>query len=105
MVTLISQDLSEFALHARAILGLPIGSILQYAPSASSVILPSGTSSDIRFDNLTAALSVPESQLRLFGKPEINGQRRLGVALSRGKTLEQALERAKAASGKVEVIF
>lgn len=105
MVTLISQDMSEFALHVRAVLGLPIGAIKHFAPSASSVILPTGTSSDIQFDNLANALAVPETQLRLFGKPEIDGQRRLGVALARGTSLEEALERAKQSSSAVEVIL
>ena len=106
MVTLISQDLSEFALHARAILGLPIGAICQYGPSASAVVLREGTSTNIRYSGLPAALTcVPGAQLRLFGKPEISGRRRLGVALVRAQTTEQAVAQAIDVASKVEVIF
>ena len=100
MVTLISQDLSEFALHVRAFLGLPIGAIRQFGPSASAVILPQLTSSDVRFSGLENAL---HGQLRLFGKPEIAGQRRLGVALATASTTEQAVELAKQAAAAVAV--
>jgi len=85
LVTLISQDLSEFALHARAILGLPIPNIRQFGPAASAVILGDGTSTNISFENLDTALSEPDTQIRLFGKPEINGSRRLGVTVARGE--------------------
>ncbi|WP_164140849.1 formate-dependent phosphoribosylglycinamide formyltransferase [Serratia marcescens] len=102
MVTLISQDLSEFALHVRAFLGLPIGAIRQFGPSASAVILPQLTSSDVRFSGLGHALR-GHSQLRLFGKPEIAGQRRLGVALATADTTEQAVEQAKQAAAAVAV--
>ena len=106
MVTLISQDLSEFALHARAILGLPIGAICQYGPSASAVVLREGSSTNIRYRGLAAALSsVPGAQLRLFGKPEISGRRRLGVALVRAQTTEQAVAQAIEVASKVDVIF
>lgn len=105
MVTLISQELSEFALHVRAILGLPIGTICQYGPSASAVILAEGQSRDIKFGSLMDAMLVPGTQLRLFGKPEISGRRRLGVALAKADTLENALENAKEAAGKVTVIL
>lgn len=94
LVTLISQELSEFALHARAILGLPIPVIRQAGPSASAVILVEGESQNVRFGNLTAALSEPDTGLRLFGKPEVSGQRRMGVALARDESI--ALARAKA---------
>ncbi|QFI54619.1 formate-dependent phosphoribosylglycinamide formyltransferase [Aeromonas simiae] len=105
MVTLISQDLSEFALHVRAILGLPIGCITQYGPSASAVVLRDGDSSDIRFAGLAEALaSVPGAQLRLFGKPEIHGRRRLGVALARGRDTDEAVSLAKQVADRVEVI-
>jgi phosphoribosylglycinamide formyltransferase 2 len=90
MVTLISQDLSEFALHARAILGLPIPNIVLHGPSASSVILVSGESTKTSFGNLTQALLNPNTQLRLFGKPEVNGRRRMGVALARDLDIEKA---------------
>lgn len=106
MVTLISQDLSEFALHARAILGLPIGAICQYGPSASAVVLREGTSTNIRYSGLPAALTcVPGAQLRLFGKPEISGRRRLGVALVRAQSTEQAVAQAIDVASKVDVIF
>lgn len=94
LVTLISQDLSEFALHARAILGLPIPLIRQCGPSASAVLLVEGHSSQTAFANLGAALAEPDTALRLFGKPEVAGQRRMGVALARDESVE--LARAKA---------
>nr|MBF0682226.1 formate-dependent phosphoribosylglycinamide formyltransferase [Pseudomonas sp.] len=90
LVTLISQDLSEFALHARAILGLPIPAIRQFGPSASAVLLVSGESQAVSFGNLGAALAEPDTALRLFGKPEVQGQRRMGVALARGESIEAA---------------
>ncbi|MFH4484888.1 formate-dependent phosphoribosylglycinamide formyltransferase [Vibrio metschnikovii] len=94
MVTMISQDLSEFALHVRAFIGLPVGAITQYGPSASAAILGKGISNNIQFSGLDDALSVPTAQVRLFAKPEINGRRRLGVALTRGKTTTEATDRA-----------
>jgi len=103
MVTMISQDLSQFALHARAILGLPIPSIRQFGPSASSVILVEGESEDVSFGNLDAALAQPDTQLRLFGKPQVSGQRRMGVALARGESIEQAREKATASSSSVSI--
>lgn len=102
MVTLISQDLSEFALHVRAFLGLPVGGIRQYGPSASAVILPQLHSTDVVFGNVDAALGAG-IQLRLFGKPEIAGSRRLGVALATAEDVETAVDRAKAAAAAVEV--
>lgn len=102
MVTLISQDLSEFALHVRAFLGLPVGAVRQLGPSASAVILPQLTSSDLRFSGLEHALS-GHNQLRLFGKPEINGQRRIGVSLATADTVELAVELAKQAAAAVTV--
>lgn len=106
MVTLISQDLSEFALHARAILGLPIGHISQYGPSASAVVLREGQSSNLGYTGLAEALRlVPGAQLRLFGKPEINGRRRLGVALVKAPSVEQAIEQAVAVAAAVQVQF
>jgi phosphoribosylglycinamide formyltransferase 2 len=103
MVTMISQDLSQFALHARAILGLPIPNIVQHGASASAVILVEGDSENIRFGNLGEALNQPDTQLRLFGKPAVKGKRRMGVALARGETIEQAREKARKASNAVEV--
>ncbi|TNI26390.1 formate-dependent phosphoribosylglycinamide formyltransferase [Aeromonas veronii] len=106
MVTLISQDLSEFALHVRAILGLPVGAITQYGPSASAVVLREGNSQNIRYQGIGEALAkVPGAQLRLFGKPEIAGRRRLGVALARAADCQDAVEKAKAVAAKVEVLF
>lgn len=103
LVTLISQDLSEFALHARAILDLPIPSIQQFGPSASSVILVSGESQEVQFGNLEKALSIPNTQLRLFGKPEVKGTRRMGVALARGATVDAAKATAIECSSSVDV--
>ena len=103
MVTMISQDLSQFALHARAILGLPIPSIRQFGPAASSVILVEGNSKDVTFGNLNEALTEEDVQVRLFGKPEVKGQRRMGVALSRGSSIEQAKEKAVKASSSVSI--
>lgn len=102
MVTLISQDLSEFALHVRAFLGLPIGHIRQFGPSASAVILPRLHSNDVVFGNVKQALK-PQTQLRLFGKPEIDGTRRLGVALAYEETVDKAITLAKQVSGCVLV--
>ncbi|WP_428982356.1 formate-dependent phosphoribosylglycinamide formyltransferase [Parathalassolituus penaei] len=105
LVTLISQDLSEFALHARAILGLPIPSIRQFGPSASAVLLVSGESASMQFGNLPAALALPDTQLRLFGKPEVRGKRRLGVALARDESTDAARERAAAVIAEIQVTF
>ncbi|MEH3022704.1 MAG: formate-dependent phosphoribosylglycinamide formyltransferase [Pseudomonas oryzihabitans] len=103
LVTLISQDLSEFALHARAILGLPIPAIRQFGPSASAVILVDGDSRQTAFANLGAALAEPDTALRLFGKPEVKGQRRMGVALARDESIEAARAKAVRASQAVKV--
>lgn len=103
LVTLISQDLSEFALHARAILGLPIPLIRQQGPSASAVILVQGQSANVSFGNLGAALAEPDTQLRLFGKPEVDGQRRMGVALARDESIDTAVAKAVRAASAVEV--
>lgn len=105
LVTLISQNLSEFALHARAILDLPIPNIRQYGPAASAVILPEGKSSSTSFSNLQEALAEPDTQLRLFGKPDINGSRRMGVALALADTLEAACEKASNSAAAVKVSF
>jgi phosphoribosylglycinamide formyltransferase 2 len=94
LVTLISQNLSEFELHARAILGLPIPLIRQYGPSASAALLVTGESRDIRFGNLEAALTEADTDLRLFGKPEVSGSRRMGVTLARAESVEAAVEKA-----------
>jgi phosphoribosylglycinamide formyltransferase 2 len=105
MVTMISQDLSEFALHVRAILGLPVGVIRQHGPSASYVVLGDGHSEAIAYDIDEAALSEPDTSLRLFGKPEIKGHRRLGVALSRAATVEEARDKAARVARSVKVVL
>ncbi|MBQ1557922.1 MAG: formate-dependent phosphoribosylglycinamide formyltransferase [Pseudomonas sp.] len=103
LVTLISQELSEFALHARAILGLPIPAIRQMGPSASAVILVEGNSQQASFANLGAALSEQDTALRLFGKPEVKGQRRMGVALARDESIEAARAKALRSAQAVRV--
>jgi len=105
MVTMISQDFTQFALHARAILGLPIPSIRQFGPCASSVILVEGKSAQVSFGNLRQALSEPDTQLRLFGKPEVNGKRRMGVALARAETIDAARDKACRVSSAVDVLL
>ena len=97
LVTLVSQELSEFALHARAILGLPIPLIRQNGPSASCAVLAQGHGVPV-FSNLERALAAPDSALRLFGKPRVEGHRRVGVTLARGKDIEQARAIARAAA-------
>jgi len=105
MVTLISQDLSEFALHARAILGLPIPEIRQLGPAASAVILVEGECNRPRYGNLALALAEPGTDLRLFGKPEVKGRRRMGVALARGRDIAEAKAKALAVAARVDVIL
>jgi phosphoribosylglycinamide formyltransferase 2 len=103
LVTLISQDLSEFALHARAILGLPIPVIRQNGFSASSVILVEGESDKVEFSGLEQALAEPDTKLRLFGKPEVKGKRRMGVALAKGDSIDDARRKANTVSETVVV--
>ena len=103
MVTLISQNLSEFALHARAILGLPVNTIRQYGPAASAVIKPSGDSENLLYGNLDKALSQSDTDLRLFGKPELHGARRMGVALALADSTDAAREKAKQVATAVQV--
>ena len=103
MVTLISQDLSEFALHVRAILGMPVPVIRQRGPAASAVIIAEGDSSSILFGNLERALTAPDTQLRLFGKPEVLGERRMGVGLALGGDLEEARAKALTVAQMVSV--
>ncbi|KJY84045.1 phosphoribosylglycinamide formyltransferase 2 [Vibrio neptunius] len=105
LVTLMSQDSSEFALHVRAFTGLPISGITQYGPTASAVILGQGQSENIQFEGVTDALAEPQTQLRLFGKPDINGRRRLGVSIARRDTIEQAIESAFASAAKVNIVY
>ena len=103
MVTLISQQLSEFALHARAILGLPIPLIKQYGPAASAVLLVPGHSADIQYHGLAAALAEPDTELRIFAKPEVQGERRMGVALALSDNVEAATQKALNVISKLSV--
>ena len=105
MVTMISQDLSQFALHARAILGLPIPNIQQHGPSASCALVVEGHSENVRFDNISTALAQPDTQLRLFGKPKVAGKRRMAVALARGTDVELARATARKVSEEVVVLL
>jgi phosphoribosylglycinamide formyltransferase 2 len=103
MVTMISQDLSQFALHARAILGLPIPEIRLFGPSASAVLLVEGESKAVSYGGLENALAEPDTQIRLFGKPNVAGKRRMGVALARDASVEKAREKARNAIAAIEV--
>jgi phosphoribosylglycinamide formyltransferase 2 len=103
MVTLISQNLSEFALHTRAFLGLPIPNIRQYGPAASRVLLVEGESDTLTFSNLDKALAEPDTDFKLFGKPEVSGKRRMGVALALGDSIEEAKAKAIASASMVKV--
>ncbi len=105
MVTMISQDLSQFALHARAILGLPIPNISQHGPSASAVVLVDGHSTQVSFANLENALAEKDTQLRLFGKPEVSGHRRMGVALARDENIDKARDKALRVASAVNISF
>ena len=105
LVTLISQNLSEFALHVRAVLGLPIPIIEQVGPSASAVILAEGRSSALSYLGLAEALQTANTEVRLFGKPSIDGHRRLGVALAKGQDIASARQHAAAAAASVTVVF
>ena len=102
MVTMISQDLSEFALHARAILGLPIPHIEFYGPSASKAVVVEGDSDKVVFSGLEDVLSEKNVQIRLFGKPEVKGHRRMGVILARDNSVEEALAKAERAYSKLQ---
>ena len=102
MVTMISQRLSQFDLHARAVLGLPIPEITFYGPAASKAIVADGSSSDVRFD-VSDALAEPLTDIRLFGKPELKGHRRLGVCLARGENIEEAKKKVFAMRDKVKI--
>ena len=94
---MISQDLSQFALHVRAVLGLPIPNIAFHGPSASRAIVVKGDSSRLVFGNTDEALAQPDTQIRLFGKPEVHGHRRMGVLLARGGTVDEARAKTKKA--------
>ncbi len=104
MVTMISQDLSEFALHARAILGLPIPSIRFYGASASKAVVVEGDTTEVEFQNLEQVVSEPDVQIRLFGKPEVKGHRRMAVILALADTVEEARAKAQRAYDKLVVV-
>lgn len=103
MVTMISQDMSEFALHARALMGLPVPAIRFYGPSASRAIVVEGDTDKIEMDNLEKVLEEPGVQLRIFGKPEIKGHRRMGVILATADTVEEARAKAERAYERLAV--
>ena len=103
MVTMISQDLSEFALHARAVLGLPVPAIRFYGPSASCAVVVEGNGTDVEFGNLVDVLAEPGTQLRVFGKPEVCGHRRMGVILSTADSVDEARAKAERAYAKLTV--
>jgi phosphoribosylglycinamide formyltransferase 2 len=103
MVTMITQDLSQFALHARAVLGLPIPNIEFHGPGASRAIVVDGQSSQLSFGNLDKVLAQPDTQMRIFGKPEVNGHRRMGVLLARGESVEQAREKTGIMKSLLEI--
>ena len=103
LVTLISQDISEFALHARAILGLPIPNIHQHGPAASCPLVVEGNSTQLAFGGLEQALAAPDTQVRLFGKPEVHGKRRMAEALARGVTVDEARQKAISAAEAIQV--
>jgi phosphoribosylglycinamide formyltransferase 2 len=105
MVTLISQDLSEFDLHLRAVLGLPIPEISYWGPSASAVILAERESTNFRITGVAEALKFRQTEVRIFGKPSTRPYRRMGVALARGKTVEEARKKARAAASKVKIEY
>lgn len=103
MVTMISQDLSEFALHVRAVLGLPIPDIAFHGPSASRAVVVEGNSNRVEFANLDHVLSEPDTQMRIFGKPEVQGHRRMAVLLARGKDVREAREKTERMMAKLQV--
>lgn len=103
MVTMISQDLSEFALHVRAILGLPIPNIAFHGPSASKAVVVRGDSNHVTFSGIENVLSLPDTQIRIFGKPEVNGKRRMAVILARGENIEEAKEKTFTAYNSLKV--
>lgn len=103
MVTMISQDMSEFALHARAVLGLPVPEVRFYGPSASKAIVVEGDTTEYEFQNVDKVLEEPGVQVRFFGKPEIRGHRRVGVILATDETVEKALQKVERAYSKLKV--
>lgn len=105
MVTLISQELSEFALHARAILGLPIPHISLISPAASKAIVVEGHSNQVQFAGLEKVLAEPNTDIRLFGKGEVQGHRRMGVVLARDESVEKALQKVQRAYNELDIIL
>ena len=103
MVTMISQDLSEFALHARAVLGLPVPNIAFHGPSASKAVVVEGESQNIVFSGLEEALLIPDTSIRIFGKPEVSGHRRMAVLLARGNSVEEAQQKVQEMAKKIKV--
>lgn len=103
-MTLISQDLSEFALHLRAILGLPIPNIRQCGPAASAALLAKGHGQNLQYE-LQSALELPDTQLRLFAKPDVSGERRMGVGLALGDTIGEARKKARAVVENIEILI
>lgn len=103
MVTMISQELSEFSLHIRAILGLPIPEIKQYSPAASVALLLEGNTTAPAYLGVAEALKIPGTQIRLFGKPDINGSRRMGVVLATGDTIQNAIDKAQHAADEISL--
>lgn len=103
MVTMVSQDLSQFALHARAVLGLPVPEIVFHGPSASRAVVVEGDSDRLAFGNLEKVLAQPDTQLRIFGKPEVHGHRRMAVLLARGASVEEARAKTGRAMDALEV--
>jgi phosphoribosylglycinamide formyltransferase 2 len=103
MVTMISQDLSQFALHVRAILGLPIPNVAFHGPSASRAIVVEGDTDRVEFANLENVLSEPDTQMRIFGKPEVKGHRRMAVLLARGKDISEAREKTGRSYAKLQI--
>jgi len=103
MVTMVSQELSEFALHVRAILGWPVGEIAEHAPAASVAVVGIGNGDDIRFSGIADALRESGTEVRIFGKPEVRGKRRLAVALARADSVDDALAKARRCAGSLDV--
>ena len=103
MVTMISQDLSEFAIHARAVLGLPVPEIRFYGPSASRAVVVEGDSDKVVFGNVDKALSIPGTQMRIFGKPEVHGHRRMAVLLATAYSVDEARAKVDEAYAKLTI--
>jgi len=103
MVTMISQNMSEFELHARALMGLPIPLVRQYGPSASAALVAEGHSSNISYSGMAEAITEPDTAYRIFGKPEIAGHRRMAVGLALGKNIDEARAKARNVRDSIKV--